>query len=101
MEIFELSNKFGSNLEFKSSGNSVNMVNSDHGSHLTDDELLLRSGRRRGHHRLCAGVEKAPAWLLFASWSRFKPRRSRRSLLSPPVFSSRLRRCSVVLVPSS
>ena len=96
--------KFGSNLGFKSSGNSVNMVNSNRGSHLTDDELLLRSGRRRGHLRLHAGVEKAPMWLLFASWSRFKPRRSRRSLLSPPLFfqspQSLLRRaCDVAVVP--
>ena len=96
--------KFGSNLEFKSSGNSVNMVNSDRGSHLTDGELLLRSGRRRGHLRLRAGVAKAPAWLLFASWSRFKPQRSRRSLLSPPLFfqspPSLLRRaCAIAVVP--
>ena len=67
LEIFELPHNFGRNLEFKSSGNSVNMVNSDRGSHLTDDELLLRSGRRRGNLWLHAGVEKAPARFLFAS----------------------------------
>ena len=72
MEIFELPHKIGSDLGFKSSGNSVNMVNSDRGSHLTDDELLLRSGRRHGHLRLCAGVEKAVAWLPLASWPPFK-----------------------------
>ena len=85
LEIFELPHKFGSILEFKSSDNSVNMVNSDRGSHLTDGELLLRSGRRRGHLRLRAGVEKAPGWLLFASWSRFKPTTSPFSSFSIPL----------------
>ena len=72
LQIFELPHKFGSNLGFKSSGNSVNMVNSNRGSHLTDGELLLRSGRRHGHLRLRVGVEKAVAWLLLASKPRYK-----------------------------
>ena len=47
-------------------------MNSAHGRHLTDDELLLRSGRRRGLLRLRAGEGKAPEWLLRPSWSHFK-----------------------------
>ena len=99
--------KFGSILEFKSSGNSINMVNSDRGSHLTDGELLLRSGRRRGHLRLRVGVEKAPAWLLFASWSRFKPTTSPFSSFSIPLLFpslppllSRAFAVDLVLLPS-
>ena len=67
LEIFELLNKFGSNLVFKSNGNFVIMVNSDRGSQLTAGEILFRSGRRRGPLWLRVGVGKAPAWLLLAS----------------------------------
>ena len=70
LEILELLYKFGSNLGFKSSGNFVIIVNSHHGGQLTIGELLFRYGRRRGPLRLHTSMEKAPAWLLFASWSR-------------------------------
>ena len=72
MEIFELPCNFGSNLGNLAKGNSVNMVNSDRGRHLTDGELLSRSSRRRGHVQLRAGKEKAPAWLLRPSWPHYK-----------------------------
>ena len=64
--------KFGSNLGFKTSGNSVISVNSTRGRHVTDGELLSRSSRRRGHVRLRAGMEKAPAWLPLASEPLYK-----------------------------
>jgi len=48
LEIFELLHKFGSNLDFKPSGNLVNMMNSARGRHLIAGELLIRSGHRRG-----------------------------------------------------
>ena len=64
--------KFGSNLGFKASGNSIISVNSTRGRHLTDGELLSRSSRRRGHVWLRAGVEKAPTWLPLASELLYK-----------------------------
>ena len=67
LKIFELPHKFGSNLGFKASGNSIISVNSTRGRHLTDGELLSHSSRRRRHVRLHAGVEKAPTWLPLAS----------------------------------
>ena len=54
------------------SGNSVILVNSTSGRHLTVGDLLLVSRRARGHLRLRAGVEKAAAWLLRPSWPHFK-----------------------------
>ena len=72
MEIFELPYKFGNNLRFKASGNSVISVNSVFGQHLTVGELPLASRRARGHVRFRAGVEKAAAWLLLASEPRYK-----------------------------
>jgi len=67
LEIFELLHKFGSNLDFKPSGNIVNTINSARGRHLIAGELLTRSGRRRGPLRLRAGPVKAVAWLLLVS----------------------------------
>ena len=67
-----MTHKFGSNLGFKTSGNSVISVNSTRGRHLTDGEPLSCSSRRRGHVRLRAGMEKAPAWLPFAFEPRYK-----------------------------
>ena len=64
--------KFGSNLDFKTNGNLVILVNSSHRSQLTVGELLFRSGHRRGHLRLRAGAGKAPAWLPCASEPRYK-----------------------------
>ena len=55
LENFELPYKFGSNLGFKASGNSVISVNSTRGQHLTVGDLLRRSSRARGHLRLRAG----------------------------------------------
>ena len=54
------------------SANSVISVNSVFGRHLTVGKLPLASRRARGHVRLCASVEKAAAWLLLASWPRYK-----------------------------
>ena len=71
-EIFELLHKFGSNWDFKTNGNSVNMGNSARGSHLIVGELLTCSGHRRGPLRLCAGTVKAVAWLLLASEPYYK-----------------------------
>ena len=51
--------KFGSNLDFKPSGNLVNMMNSARGRHLISGELLIRSGRRRGRPWLRTGAVKA------------------------------------------
>ena len=59
LEIFELLHKFGSNLDFKPSGNLVNMMNSARGRHLIAGKLLIRSGRRRGRPWLRAGAVKA------------------------------------------
>ena len=72
LEIFELLHKFGSNLSFKSDGNSVNMVNSACRLSYTAGDLLLASRRARGRVRLRAGVGKAMTWLLLASWLPFK-----------------------------
>jgi len=58
LDIFELPHKFGSNLGFKTNGNSVNLVNSNRGSHLTASDLLLGSRCSRGQFRRRAGVEK-------------------------------------------
>ena len=59
LEIFELLHKFESNLDFKPSGNLVNMMNSARGRHLIAGELLIRSGRRCGRPWLRAGAVKA------------------------------------------
>ena len=72
LEIFELPHKMGSNLGFKSSGNSIILVNSNRGGHLTAGDLLLVSRRTRGRLWLRAGVEKAPTWLPCASEPRYK-----------------------------
>ena len=72
LEIFELLHKFGSNLSFKSDGNSVNMVNSACRLSYTADDLLLASKRARGRVRLRTGVGKVAVWLLLASWPPFK-----------------------------
>ena len=71
MEIFELY-KFGSNLSFKSDGNSVNMVNSARRISYIAGDLLLASRRGRGRFWRCAGAEEAPAWLPCASELRYK-----------------------------
>ena len=106
LEIFELLHKFGSNLYFKSNGNFVNTVNSARGRHLIADELLFRSGRRRGHPWLRAGVEKATAWLPCASGPRFKTEKSSPFFSSSPLFFQSspplLRRAfAAVVVPPS
>jgi len=67
-----LLHKFASNLGFTSSGNSINLVNSSRGSHLTVGDLLLSSRRARGHLRRRAGMGKAPAWLLLTFEPRYK-----------------------------
>ena len=67
-----MSHKFGSNWDFKPSGNIVNTMNSARGRHLIVGELLTHSGRRRGPLRLHASAVKAVAWLLLASEPRNK-----------------------------
>ena len=64
--------KFGSNLSFKSDGNSVNSVNSARRLSYIAGELRMRSGRHRGRPWLRAGMEKAPAFLPCASEPRYK-----------------------------
>jgi len=86
LENFELPYKFGSNLGFKASGNSVISVNSVFGRHLTDGELPTSSRRARGHVRLRAGVEKAAAWLPLASKPRYKVFTVVAFLRSSPLF---------------
>ena len=105
MKIFELLYKFGSNLGIYTSGNSVIIVNSTRGRHLTDGELLLASRRAHGHLRLRAGEEKAAAWLLRSSWPRFKaetpsPPFSVSSSVFP-VATAQLRRARAVAVAHS
>ena len=56
--IFELPYKFESNLKNGSSGNSVNIVNSANGRHLTVDDLPTASNHACGRLWLRAGVEK-------------------------------------------
>ena len=97
LEIFELLHKFGSNLGFKTTGNSVILVNSARGRHLIAGELLFHSGRRRGHPWHRAGIGKAPLWLPLASWPAFIARASPPFFFSLPLFSRRHRRCSVEL----
>ena len=72
LENFELPYKFGSNLGFKASGNSVISVNSTRGRHLTVGQLPTSSRRACGHLWLRAGRGKAAAWLLLASELRYK-----------------------------
>ena len=74
--------KFGINLDLKSDGNLVILVNSSHRSHLIAGSLLLGSRRVRGRAQLRAGVGKAPSWLPLASWPAFIAR------ASPPFFFS-------------
>ena len=73
-EIFELLHKFGSNLSFKSDGNSVNVVNSARRLSYTAGDLLLGSRRARGRPQLHAGTGKASSWLPLASRPSFKGR---------------------------
>jgi len=72
LEIFELLQKFGSNLSFKLDGNSVNLMNNvDHSCYIAGN-LRLASRRARGHFRRPAGAVKAVAWLRLASQPRYK-----------------------------
>ena len=59
--------KFGSNLSFKSDGNSVNMMNSARRLSYTAGDLLLASRRGRGRLWHRASAEEAHAWLPCAS----------------------------------
>ena len=63
LEIFELLHKFGSNLNLKMKGNSINSVNSVHRLSYTAGDLRFAS--RRGHGRLWrrAGAVKATTQL--------------------------------------
>ena len=66
--------KFGSNLDFKLSGNSINTLNSARRLSYTAGDLLLGSRRTRGRPQLRAGAGKMPSWLSLASWPSFKGR---------------------------
>ena len=77
--------KFGSNLSFKSDGNSINMVNSARRLSYTAGDLLLASRRVRGRLWRRAGVEKAAAWLPLASWPSFIAWLSPFVSFSPPL----------------
>jgi len=72
LEIFELLQKFGSNLSFELDGNSVNLMNSVHRSCYIAGNLRLASRHARGHFRRRAGAVKAVVWLLLASEPRYK-----------------------------
>ena len=72
LEIFELLYKFGSNLDFKTNGNSVITWNSVHRSGYIVGDLRLASRHAHGHFRRHAGAVKAVAWLLLASEPRYK-----------------------------
>ena len=100
LEIFELLHKFGSNLKILTNGNSVNMVNSARRLSYTAGDLLLSSRRACGRPQLHADAGKAPLWLLLASEPRYLACAVAVRLLSPPLFSRRRRRCSVVRLPS-
>ena len=79
----------------------VILMNSNRGSQLTVYDLPSASRRDCGRPWLCAGMGKAPAWLLFASWPSYKA--CVVVVLRFPfsyVFSRRHRRCSVELSPS-
>ena len=68
------------------SGNSVNIVNSAADRHLTVGDLPPCSSRARGRLRLRAGMEKATAWLPYASEPRFKTEKSSPFFSSSPLF---------------
>ena len=63
--------KFGSNLNLKMKGNSINSVNSVHRLSYTAGDLQFASRRTHGRPRLHAGMEKSPAWLPCASESLY------------------------------
>ena len=64
--------KFGSNLDFKTNGNSVITVNSVHRLSYMADDLLRRSGRVVAVCGVALARGKAPAWLLLAYWPSYK-----------------------------
>ena len=66
--------KFGSNLDFKTDGNSVIKLNSARRSSYTAGDLRFGSSHDRGHLRRRAGAEKALTWLPCASEPRYKGR---------------------------
>ena len=83
---------------FKSNGSLVILMNSNRRSQLTVYDLPSASRHDCGRPWLCAGMGKAPAWLLFASWPSYKA--CAVVVLRFPfssVFSHRHRRCSVEL----
>ena len=83
--------KFGSNLSFKESGNSVISMNSARGSHLIAGELLTRSGRRRGHPWLHAGTGRLRRGFSLLLSCALRAYVAAILLLFIPLFSSRHR----------
>ena len=72
MDIFEFLHKFGSNLNFKTDGNSVIKVNSARRLSYMAGDLLRRSWRVMAICRVVLAWGKAPTWLLLASWPSYK-----------------------------
>ena len=87
------------------SGSSVISVNSNRGSQLTDGELLLRSGRRRGHPWLHAGtgrLRRGFSLLLSRVIKPASPPFFFSLFLCFPVATAQLRRArAIAVVPSS
>ena len=79
--------KFGSNLDFKTDGNSVIKLNSARRLSYIIGDLRLGSRRTRGRLRCRAGAVKAVAWLLLASEPRYKGRDAVVVVFLPPLFS--------------
>jgi len=82
-----LLHKFGSNLDFKTDGNSVIKLNSARRLSYIAGDLRLGSRRARGRLRHRAGAVKAVAWLLLASEPRYKGQDAVIVVFLPPLFS--------------
>ena len=78
----------------------VILMNSNRRSQLTVYDFPSASRRDGGRPWLRAGTGKAPEWLLLASEPLYKDFTVAVFRHSPPLFSSRHRRCSVVRLPS-
>ena len=79
--------KFGSNLDFKTDGNSVIKLNSARRLSYMAGDLRFGSRCPRGHFWRHAGAVKAMAWLLLASKPRYKGRDAIVVVFLPPLFS--------------
>ena len=89
--------KFGSNLDFKTDGNSIIKLNSARRLSYIAGDLRLASRRARGRLWRRAGVVKAVAWLLLASEPRYKGRDAVVVVFLPPLFSP----AAIAIIPLS